>query len=262
VLETVYDSLGGPSWISNTNWKTNPNFCLWSRVTCNNDGLVEKLDLQANNLQGFIPTDIGILSNMKKLRLGFNNIQGTIPTELGLLPLSQGLDLESNQLFGSLPSELFAQPRMIHSLSVAKNYLSGEIPQNISNIYTSYLWMYDNKFSGNIPQSLGSISGIAGLSLATNSLLGEIPPSLGQIGAVTWGFYLDNNIGLTGAMPSGLCGSRELTVDCSVTCGCCTSPTCHQNDPSNPVVYSTRTAFNVSMMLNNSSNATIVSDGD
>ena len=63
-----------------------------------------------NPLNGTIPTEIGLLSNLEDLNLrgghdGFG-LAGTMPSECGLLTKLIGFDVHRNELTGSLPTEL------------------------------------------------------------------------------------------------------------------------------------------------------------
>ena len=43
----------------------------------------------------------------------------------------------------------------------------------------SWLYLYDNQLTGEIPPELGRLSNLTGLFLHGNQLTGEIPPELG-----------------------------------------------------------------------------------
>ncbi|CAB9514301.1 unknown protein [Seminavis robusta] len=45
---------------------------------------VETLHIMQNNLQGSLPDELGLLTNLKKLWLGRNNLQGTIIPQIGI----------------------------------------------------------------------------------------------------------------------------------------------------------------------------------
>jgi hypothetical protein len=64
------------------------------------------LHLDNNNLNGTLPTELGLMTRATELLLDGNLFDGTIPTELGLLELLRTLRLNGNRLTGSIPSEL------------------------------------------------------------------------------------------------------------------------------------------------------------
>ena len=66
------------------------------------------LDGGENSLYGGLPTELGLLTELRTLRLPANSLSGPIPTQLGLLQRLEVLDLYANQLEGDMPSELAA----------------------------------------------------------------------------------------------------------------------------------------------------------
>ena len=58
VLEALYDATDGRYWFNRTNWKTSAPLEDWYGVRTDDDGRVTYLDLQQNNLNGPIPTEL------------------------------------------------------------------------------------------------------------------------------------------------------------------------------------------------------------
>ena len=71
-----------------------------------------KVDLYLfeNKLNGTIPTELGLLSNLEWLDLFKSQLTGTIPSELGLLSNLISLSLDSNQFTGTVPTILASLP--------------------------------------------------------------------------------------------------------------------------------------------------------
>ena len=85
--------------------------------------------IEANNLVGTVPIELGYFSQLDVLALGDGKLTGTIPTELGLLGNSLSfLQLAANDLRGSFPTELNNLIN-IEILSLLGNALSGTLPQ-------------------------------------------------------------------------------------------------------------------------------------
>ena len=64
-LKTLYDSLDGPNWTSNTNWlqgNTSADFNTQSGITVT-DGDVSNISLENRNLTGKVPAAIGNLTD-------------------------------------------------------------------------------------------------------------------------------------------------------------------------------------------------------
>lgn len=68
---------------------------------------LERLDLWETNLQGTISSRIGQLANtLTALRLQNNSFTGELPSELGLLTNIKTLYLQHNELEGSIPEPM------------------------------------------------------------------------------------------------------------------------------------------------------------
>ncbi|CAB9498217.1 leucine rich repeat [Seminavis robusta] len=67
---------------------------------------LQSIQLPNNDLQGDIPTTVGLLNHLVSLNLKDNHMAGTIPSELGLLRHLESLDLRSNHLVGTVPTSL------------------------------------------------------------------------------------------------------------------------------------------------------------
>ena len=84
-------------------------------------------------------------------------------------------------------------------LGLYENQLSGEIPPELGNLSNlTWLYLYQNQLSGNIPPELGNLSNLTDLYLSENQLSGEIPSELGNLSNLTrldlWGNQLSGEI--------------------------------------------------------------------
>lgn len=126
-------------------------FCLFDGVICTSHGSILVIDLEEKGLHGTIPTEIGLLHDLKVLKLAKNEITGTIPTEI-----SQVTDL--------------------HILSLHNNYLTGTLPSPLSTRMTHFDISY-NLLGGNL-HNLITMPSLEILDLASNGITGMIPPNL------------------------------------------------------------------------------------
>lgn len=62
---------------------------------------VNSLLLEENGLSGSIPTEIALMTNLKRLSLSSNNFEGSFPTVTSRL---EHLELGENELSGQIPS--------------------------------------------------------------------------------------------------------------------------------------------------------------
>ena len=177
---------------------------------------LETLGLSNNRLSGEIPPELGSLANLEDLSLSGNELSGEIPSELGNLANLEDLSLpraHRSQLGGCVPTSLQDQlfnpvgppfcasaPETDREALVAlynatdgpnwanENYwLSGASIGEWSGVTTddngrvTWLYLSENRLSGEIPPELGSLSNLESLELAQNRLSGEIPPELGNL---------------------------------------------------------------------------------
>ena len=183
-LVAFYHATGGPQWNNNENWLSDEPLGEWFGIATNDAGRVTELNLlplnmlmAGNNLTGFIPPELGNLSNLERLDLAFNQLSGPIPPDLGNLSSLEDLNLSWNQLTGPIPPEL------------------GNL-SNLENLNISY-----NQLSGAIPPKLGNLSNLEIMTLYNNKLTGELPLSLAMLTDLNWLTYQDN---------AGLCMPRSM----------------------------------------------------
>mmetsp|Transcript_6048 Transcript_6048/g.13476 ORF Transcript_6048/g.13476 Transcript_6048/m.13476 type:complete len:112 (-) Transcript_6048:265-600(-) len=58
------------------------------------------------SLNGTLPTEVGLLTNLEKFLVDLNRLSGTIPSQLGNLTNLERLFLGGNRLTGQMPTEL------------------------------------------------------------------------------------------------------------------------------------------------------------
>ena len=119
-LGVVYGSLvgnGNSTFLVGTEtgeaWMTYTDECDWPMTKarpsiriCDDNGVVQSLQLDDSNLKGVVAAELGLLSRLTMISLTTNQIGGPIPTTIGLLTALERLNLPRNQLVGSLPTEL------------------------------------------------------------------------------------------------------------------------------------------------------------
>ena len=230
-LVALYRSTDGPNWMHK--WKLMQSMNTWDGVNINDEDRVDTLVLSFNELNGFIPRELGNLRKLDYLDLSSNDLNGSIPRELGQLseltalflntnqlsgsiPIELGkliqltiLTLSSNQLSGPIPSEL-GQLRQLTGLPLHINQLSGSIPRELGNlIQLRALNLHKNQLDGSIPSELGQLIQLTRLTLDSNQLSGSIPSELGMLIQLT--FLTLNSNQLSGSIPSELGQLRQLT---------------------------------------------------
>ncbi len=89
-LALLFYSLEGESWVNSDGWLTANDLCLWFTTSnesiCDELGLLNRLDLVQNNLQGSLPEELALLStSLVGVNLKTNGISGSLPSGLGNL---------------------------------------------------------------------------------------------------------------------------------------------------------------------------------
>ena len=67
----------------------------------------------------------------------------------------------------------------------------------------TFLWLYDDSLSGEIPQNIGELTFLDTLNLSYNQLSGTIPESIGRLSQLNWLYFYLNQ--LSGVMPDSIC---------------------------------------------------------
>ena len=83
-LVDLYNSTNGSSWTNNTNWLTSQPVSTWYGITVTN-GRVTEIDLDANNVVGVLPSEIGDLDSLISIQFWNNGLSGSLPSTIGNL---------------------------------------------------------------------------------------------------------------------------------------------------------------------------------
>ncbi len=137
-LIAIFNSTGGNSWTTQTNWKTNPSTFnivgtegTWHGVKLELAGssgflTVTELDLSFNNLTGEIPPAVYELVNLKKLKLNGNRLTGAVSTNISTLSVLTELRLDQNALIGPLTNSF----QILQNLNVLNLRFNGLYTSN------------------------------------------------------------------------------------------------------------------------------------
>ncbi|XP_057443462.1 receptor-like protein 33 [Lotus japonicus] len=188
-LINLYDlDISYNNWSDNVdiNFESFPRLFYLYMASCNlkafpsflrNQSTLFSLDLSKNQIHGVVPNWLWEL-NLYYLNISSNlltDLEGPIQKLNNVSSLNY-LDLHNNQLQGPIP--IF--PVNVAYVDYSRNRFSSVIPQDIGDYMSSaiFLTLSDNKFHGNIPDSLCNATCLQLLDLSTNNFTGTIPSCL------------------------------------------------------------------------------------
>lgn len=200
-LVALYQATSGPNWTERQDWLATKTPCSWYGVTCAGNR-VSRLELDANNLKGTLPTALGNLSELTWLEVQFNQLSGPIPAELGNLLKVTELSLYKNQLTGTIPTTL-GNLKALKALRLGFNQLTGSVPPQLGALRElTILGIDSNQLTGSLPTELGDLTKLELFNADKNQLTGTIPSSFSNFPNM-WRLWLEENQ-FSGALPATL----------------------------------------------------------
>ncbi|KAK4275675.1 hypothetical protein QN277_018715 [Acacia crassicarpa] len=165
-----------------SSWKNGTDPCrqFWKGISCDKSMSVTNISLSDLDLQGTLSSlNFSAFPNLLYFDIHQNQFHGFIPHEIGKLSEILMLNLSSNQIRGPIPPEIWNLTTLNH-LDLSTCNLTGQIPREIGNLRNlSLLWLQENSgLYGPIPQEIGMLSNLVELRLNIMSLSGRIPSSV------------------------------------------------------------------------------------
>ena len=217
-LIALYDATGGNLWTNKANWRSSSSVCNWYGITCDGSGAVSTVVLNGNNMAGSLPTEVGLLTEVRyALDLYSNTIGGYLPTQIGQLTQLNSLDVQGNILSGTMPTEAGQSTSLSTFLHVQGNpKLSGTLPTEFAALtkLKAFHWT-QSKLSGTLPTAIGAMTALTAIGLNGNSLSGTLPTEVGLLTNLQSSLKLSDNQ-LTGPIPTyfgKLSKLHTLTLD-------------------------------------------------
>lgn len=102
-LAVLYFMMGSERWFT---LDAEAEECMWERIGCDPDGRVDYIKFDHCDMNGPIPHEISVLTELQHLDLSGNNIDGGVVDELETLQKLKTLYLENNNMVGVVPSGL------------------------------------------------------------------------------------------------------------------------------------------------------------
>lgn len=216
------------AWHNAQSWWSEDE-CSWAGISCNKDGLVEKIDLHDNFLTGKFPEEVtllkdtlehldlesnlvynadeeldwlGKLTNLKSLNVAQTPFEYSgIPPFIGKLTKLVHLDVSYSLFFGPLQPEVFANLHNVQYLYIGGNSYNSSIPSTVASMKNLlYLYAEYSDIQGDLSFLKTGMSKIFELWADKNpKLTGSIPSEIGQL--ITLESLSLTNCGLTGTIP-------------------------------------------------------------
>nr|GMD31897.1 leucine-rich repeat extensin-like protein 4 [Ipomoea batatas] len=197
-----------------SNWEGS-SVCNYTGVYCApfpNDTsiqVVAGIDLNHADIAGFLPDELGLLTDLALIHLNSNRFCGIIPETLSNLALLFELDLSNNRFVGPFPSVVLSLPSLKY-LDLRYNEFEGQLPSELFSRNLDAIFVNNNRFSSMIPSNLGSSSASV-VVFANNYFGGCLPPSIANF-ANTLEELLLINTSLSGCLPPEVGDLYKLRV--------------------------------------------------
>lgn len=163
------------------------------------------------------------------MNLASNILRGVLPIGFTNLVKLVYLNLSVNFFFGQLPEDMsvFSNLAELHiNTNVASNNVifgfSGTIPASIGSLTgLTILNIYENLFTGTLPSEIGLLKNLQILDVAYTELNGFVPDSYGALNDLEE-FYMYGT-SIEGSIPDGICliQGAFIQTECTMECDCC-----------------------------------------
>ncbi len=221
IMQDLYNNTNGPQWKKQNGWMLDCEPCGWYGISCDQDGHIIGIDLQANDLAGALPSSLGLLDSLKILRLGRNDLVGAFPLSMrNLCAQLEVYDFSQNELTCTFEDFCNQDSTEFDILSQLYLSLNGSEWTNSSGWLeqcdpcqwygikcgndgkVSEIVLPSNNLSGNIPAIIGDLTGLKKLDLSGNAITGTIPAELTGLANLNRLYLNDNQ--LVSPFPDGM----------------------------------------------------------
>ncbi|MQL87468.1 hypothetical protein Taro_020011 [Colocasia esculenta] len=191
------------------------NVCGYTGVFCaralDDPGVqvVAGIDLNHGDIAGYLPEELGLLTDLALFHINSNRFCGTVPQKFDKLKLLFELDLSNNRFAGKFPRVVLGLPAL-KFLDIRYNEFEGKVPRELFDKDLDAIFINHNRFSFDLPDNLGN-SPVSVIVLANNRFRGCVPASLGNMSKTLNEIILMNN-GLRSCLPPEIGLLKALTV--------------------------------------------------
>ncbi|KAH1030765.1 hypothetical protein J1N35_042939 [Gossypium stocksii] len=196
-----------------SNW-FGPNVCDYKGVYCARAiddpklKVVAGIDLNHADIAGYFPVELGLLTDVALIHLNSNRFCGIIPDSLSKLTLMHEFDVSNNRFVGVFPRVVLSWPSVKY-LDLRFNNFEGCLPPELFEKDLDALFLNDNRFTCNIPETIGK-SSVSVVTFANNKFKGCIPRSIGKMSNLDEIIFSNNNLG--GCFPQEIGLLHNVTI--------------------------------------------------
>lgn len=195
-------------WVSSYLWLSTAHVCEWKGIVCNGSNHIEAINLERNNLSGFIPPEIAMIaSTLQTLDLTSNGIymEGAMYDVFNHLTMLTSLLVDDNFMYHKrgLPSQFMMMDRL-QKLRLSYNLFSGQLethPVLASMTQLTHLEIEANFLSGSMPPIVGQLTNLVYLYMRRNEMTYNLDFLKGGQLTDLFAMWLDSNV-ITGTIPT------------------------------------------------------------
>ncbi|KAB1670269.1 hypothetical protein ES319_1Z184600v1 [Gossypium barbadense] len=144
-----------------------------------NLSMLTNLNLSSSEFSGQIPSEISNLHRLSSLDLSYVDLASPIPSVLANLSSLTSLNLDSCGLQGMFPLAIFQLPKLETIWLVRNSDLKGYLPEFNFSTKLKELALWNTRFSGELPASIGNLDSLEYLGLGNCNFTGSVPFTLG-----------------------------------------------------------------------------------
>ncbi|MCD9644675.1 hypothetical protein HAX54_033085 [Datura stramonium] len=168
---------------------------------------LEVVSLSGVNISSPIPVNMS--SSLRYVDLQSTNLQGVLTEWPFLLPNLERLKLGGNDLIKGVLPNLHPSSTLLE-LDISNTGISGELPDSVGTLSSlNRLDLRECGFSGSIPDSIGNLTQIRALHVRDNHFTGHIPSTISKLKQLTLLDLSYNSIG--GEIPHVFSNLQELS---------------------------------------------------
>ncbi|KAA8536157.1 hypothetical protein F0562_028635 [Nyssa sinensis] len=197
-----------------SNW-VGANVCAYNGVVCYSAPddpsitVVSGIDLNHGDIAGYLPVELGLLTDLAFFHINSNRFCGIIPKSFSRLQLLSEFDVSNNRFVGSFP-DVILPLQALKFLDLRFNNFEGPLPPELFKKELDALFLNNNRFTSNLPETLGN-SPVSVMVFSNNNFTGCIPRSIGKMGN-TLNEVLFSNNAFDGCLPEEIGKLQNVRV--------------------------------------------------